>query len=570
MNRRDMLKRTSLAAAGVIGSFHGGGTAVATENGFARAKREGWSEWIRTASDRHAVANGCYFDFAAAEHVVTFIERFARHSKGEWAGQPFILAEWQKRELIMPLFGWKRADGTRRFRVAYVEIPKKNGKSALCSAIALYLLVADDEPGAEVYAAAADRDQAGIVFDESKRIVQASPALSEVLEVIDSRKTITFLHMRSKYQALSADTATKEGLNIHGLIFDELHAQKFRTMWDTLRYGGASRRQPLIIAITTAGYDRHSICYEQREYAIRVRDGIVPDDSYFCLIYAADPEDDWTARETWYKANPSLGITINERDFAQACQEAQESPVKENVFKRYRLNIWTEQSERFFQMEKWDACDAPIDMKRLEKQPCFGGLDLSTTLDITAFGLVFRLDDKVVLLPFFWAPEENARQRERKDHVPYLTWARQGLIRLTPGNKVDYAIVRRDINQLRKEYQIKEIAFDRWNSSQLVTELEDDGFTMVEMGQGFASMNAPTKALEEMVVGGEIVHGGNPVLRWMASNTAVRTDPAGNYKPDKEKSGEKIDGIVACIMGLDRLNRHGNKVRVYDDCGLLT
>jgi phage terminase large subunit-like protein len=468
----------------------------------------------------------------------------------------------------MPLFGWKRADGTRRFRIAYIEIPKKNGKSAIGSGLSLYLLAADNEPGAEVYSAAADRDQASIVFNEAARMVDSSPVLAKRLGVVQSRKTITFLAEGSVYRALSADVPTKEGLNIHALIFDELHAQKSRDLWDTLRYGGAARRQPLIVSITTAGFDRHSICWEQRDYAIKVRDAIIEDDSYFTYIRAAEPEDDWTAPETWYKANPSMGITIDEREFSQACKEAQESPVKENSFKRYRLNIWTEQSVRWLQMDKWDACNALVDPARFKGNVCYAGLDLASTTDIAALSLIFRDGDGFVVLPYFWIPEENARRRERKDRVPYMTWARHGLIDTTPGNVIDFDRIRKRINELNDMFNIKEIAIDRWNASQLTTQLDGDGFTMVPFGQGFASMSSPTKELEAIVLSKRLAHGGNAVLRWMASNIAVKEDAAGNIKPDKEKSSEKIDGMVALIMALDRASRHGIKKSVYEERGI--
>ena len=532
------------------------------------AKREGWTDWIRSDVDERAAMNGCRFDIRAAEHVVKFFETFLRHSEGKWAGNPFILIDWQKTDLLMPLFGWLRADGTRRFRHAYVEIPKKNGKSAIGSGVSLYLLTADNEPGAEVYAAAADRDQASIVFDGAKRMVEASPELSSRLDIIDSRKTIAYLGMKSKFQALSADVPTKEGLKIHGLIFDELHAQKTRRLWDTLRYGGAAREQPLDISITTAGFDKNSICWEQRDYATKVLDGIIGDDSFFAYIRAAGPEDDWTARDTWYKANPSLGIILSEDEFAQACKEAQESPVKENSFKRYRLNIWTEQSVRWLSMDKWDLCAEPVDAGLLSGKECFGALDLASTTDIAALGLLFRNGSRYSVLPYFWIPEENATRRERKDRVPYLTWAKQGFIELTPGNVIDYDLIRKRINELGDLFNIKEIAVDRWNAAQITTQLEGDGFTMVPFGQGFASMSSPTKELEAVVLGQRLAHGGNPVLRWMASNVAVKEDAAGNLKPDKEKSIEKIDGIVALIMALDRSSRHGEKKSGYEERGI--
>lgn len=543
----------------------------------ATAKDEGWSEWIRTEADERAVLSGCWFDREAAARVEVFFERFLRHSKGEWAGKPFRLQEWQKRDLLFPLFAWKKRNGYRRFRNAYIEVPKKNGKSALCSGISLYLLVADGEPGAEVYSAAADRDQASIVYGEAERMVMSSPALSRRLRVIPSRKTILFPRTNSVYRALSADVPTKEGLNIHGLIFDELHAQKSRELFDTLRYGGAARRQPLLVSITTAGFDRNSICWEQHEYARKVLKGIVEDESFFAYIRAANedpnegPVDDWTSREAWYKANPSLGVTISEEAFAAECREAQEKPTLQNSFKRYRLNIWTSADVRWMPMDKWDASAGSVEPHMLAGKSCFGGLDLSTTLDITACVFVFPWDDGIYKLhPLFWIPEENMRERSTRDRVPYEVWARQGLVRTTPGNVVDYAWIEKDILEFAERHKVEEIAYDQWNATEIIQRLTDAGLVMVPTRQGFASMSGPMKQTEALVYSGKLHHGGNPVLRWMADNVQASVDPAGNLKPDKGKSRERIDGIVALIMAIGRAAMRENQASVYEERGLIS
>lgn len=509
-----------------------------------------WSSWIRTEADARAVAVGYVFDCAAAERVRTFFRRFLRHSKGEWAGQSFELLDWQWEEIVAPLFGWLRPDGTRRYRRGYIEVPKKNGKSCLFSGLSLYLLLADGEPGAEIYSAAVDRDQASIVFLEAANMVEASPQLASRLQVVRSTKRIVDHRSRSLYKALSADVPAKEGLNAHAILIDELHAQKSRDLWDALRYAGASRRQPLHLAITTAGYDRHSICWEQHEYALRVQDGTVQDLGFFGYIKAADPGDDWTDPEIWRKANPSFGMTLSAEQFAEDCQEAQQSPAKENSFRRYRLNQWTEQDVRWLSMEKWDACDGKVE--NLDGRSCFAGLDLSSTTDLSALVLVFADADRFDVLPFFWVPEEGARERERRDHVPYMQWIRQGYIEATPGDVVDFDVIRRRINELGQRFRIEQIALDRWNATQLATQLSGDGFEMVAFGQGYASMSAPTKKLDELVRAGKLNHGGHPVLRWMAGNVSLETDAADNWKPSKKKSIERIDGVVALIMALDQ------------------
>lgn len=526
-----------------------------------------WTAWIRTPADELAVENGCWFDIDAAERVRHFFRRFLRHSKGQWADKPFELLDWQWQDVVAPLFGWKRTDGTRRYRRGYVEVPKKNGKSTLFAGLSLYLLTCDSEPGAEIYSAAVDRDQASIVFNEGANMVDRSPHLTSRLSVIRSTKRIVDHRSRSLYRALSADVPAKEGINAHAVLIDELHAQRTRDLWDTLRYAGASRRQPLHLSITTAGFDRHSICYEQHDYALKVLDGTVKDAAFFAYIAAAGNKDDWTAPEVWRKANPSFGVTIDAEQFAEDCREAQESPAKENSFRRYRLNQWTEQDVRWMSMQKWDACADEVG--DLSGRTCFAGLDLSSTTDVSALVLVFPNDDGYSVLPFFWVPEEGARQRERRDRVPYGDWVREEFMEATPGEVVDYDRIRNRINELGKQYYISQVAIDRWNATQLATQLAGDGFEMIAFGQGYASMSAPTKKLEEVVLARRLRHGGHPVLRWMAGNVSIEQDAADNWKPSKKKSCERIDGIVALVMGLDLAAREDNSRSIYETPGSL-
>jgi phage terminase large subunit-like protein len=495
-----------------------------------------------------------YFDPEAAQHAVNFFEGWLRHSKGKHAGQPFTLLEWQT-VMIGELFGWKRlADNTRRYRVAYISTAKKQGKSTLLAGIGLYLLVMDGENGAEVYGAAADREQASVVYREAASMVRASPQLSRVLEVIDSRRTIAYRKEASFYRVLSADAFRAEGLNIHGLLFDELHAQRDRRLWDALRYGGAAREQPLIVSITTAGYDRNSICWEQYSYAQAVMRDWTHDPTFFPCIYEADEADEWTAEDTWPKANPSWGVTIKPEDFAADCREAQLSSTKENAFRRYRLNQWTQQDTRWIKMEVWDACasgpPAPLDGRE-----CWCGLDLATTYDTSAFVAVFPAPDGTYdVLCRFWIPGDNAHEREKRDRVPYATWAKEpesGLT-MTSGNVTDYDVIRRDINEFAQKYNVRQIAIDRWNATQLSLQLQGDGLEVVGFGQGFGSMSSPSKQLENLIVSGKVRHGGNKVLSWMAGNASVKVDASGNIKPIKPPHGgaDRIDGIVALVMAL--------------------
>lgn len=513
------------------------------------------------------------FDERAASVAVAFFERLLRHSKGEWAGKPFALLAWQ-RELVRNVFGWKRADGTRRYRKVYIEVPRKNGKSTICAGIALYMLFADGEKGAEVYSAAADRDQAGIVFNEAKAMVQDSPRLAEVAQVYKS--SIVVESERSFYRVLSADAFTKHGLNAHGVVIDELHAQPNRELFDVLVTSTGARRQPLIVMITTAGYDRESVCWEQHEYARKVQQGVIVDDEWYVAIYAAEETDDWRDPAVWQKANPSLGETLKVSYLEAECKRAEQVPAYQNTFRRLHLDQWTQQETKWLDLGMWDACGEPVDVALLAGAKCYGGLDLASSSDIAAFELCFPSepgeDEAYTFLSHFWIPKENMVQRSLKDRVPYDAWVRDGLMTATPGNVIDFDVIVRDIEALGEKYKIEEIAFDRWGAFQVSNQLTGMGFTMVGFGQGFVSMSQPTKDLLRLTMAKQIKHGGNAVLRWMADNIVVDQDAAGNVKPNKAKSREKIDGIVAGIMALDRaVKSRGSAAKsVYDSRGVLT
>lgn len=497
-----------------------------------------------------------WFDEAAADHACTFFERFLLHSKGEWAGQPFRLEPWQRDRVIRPLFGWKRADGTRRYRTAFVSMGRKCGKSEIGAGIALYCLIADGEIGAEVYSAAADRDQAAIVFEAARSMVEASPALARHCEVY--RRAIVVPSTGSSYKVLSADAPTKHGKNAHAVIFDELHAQPNRDLWDVLKTAMGARRQPLMVALTTAGFDRESICREVYDYACKVRDGIIVDDTFLTVIYETDKAEDWTDPKVWAKANPNLGVCLKIEFLQEECRRAQESPAYQNTFRRLHLNQWTEQETRWIDMRVWDRGGKAIDLESLEGRPCTAGLDLSSRTDLSAFVLLFAPDPNrgethYQVLPFFWMPAENIRDRARRDRVPLDLWVGSGHIAATEGNVIDYRAIQRKVCELRETYDIREIAIDRWNSTQLAIELEGEGLTVCEFGQGYKEMSDPTKELDALIISERLQHGGHPVLRWMASNVALRKDPADNWKPDKGRSQDRIDGIVALVMALGRM-----------------
>lgn len=520
------------------------------------------------------MAKDSHYDKDAADHAVCFIEKFCCHTKGRWDGKPFELIDWQE-QIIRDIFGTIKENGYRQFNTAYVEIPKKQGKSELAAAVALYLLCADFEPGAEVYGCAADRNQAQIVFDVALQMVKRCPALEKKMSIRPSQKEMEYLPTGSKYKALSADVANKHGFNIHGVIFDELHTQPNRKLFDVMTKGsGDARMQPLYFLITTAGNDVNSICYEQHQKAKDILEGRKHDATFYPVIFGADDDEDWTDPKVWKKANPSLGITVGIDKVEIACEQAKQNPAEENSFRQLRLNQWVKQSVRWMPMDKWDACSFPVNEGALEGSVCYGGLDLSSATDITAFVLVFPPqdeDDKYSVLPYFWVPEDTLELRVKRDHVMYDLWEKQGFIQTTEGNVIHYGFIEKFIEELGERFDIREIAFDRWGAVQMVQNLEGMGFTVVPFGQGFKDMSPPTKELMKLTLEERIAHGGHPVLRWMMDNIYVRTDPAGNIKADKEKSTEKIDGAIATIMALDRAIRCGNDTgeSVYDSRGLL-
>lgn len=513
------------------------------------------------------------YDKSAADYAVAFIENLC-HTKGTWAGKPFELIDWQE-QIIRDLFGTLKPNGYRQFNTAYIEIPKKQGKSELAAAVALLLTCGDGEERAEVYGCAADRQQAAIVFDVAADMVRMCPALSKRVKILASQKRLIYTPTNSFYQVLSAEAYSKHGFNIHGVVFDELHTQPNRKLFDVMTKGsGDARMQPLYFLITTAGTDTHSICYETHQKAKDIIEGRKIDPTFYPVIYGADESDDWTDPKVWKKANPSLDITVGIDKVKAACESAKQNPGEENAFRQLRLNQWVKQAVRWMPMEKWDKCAFAVDEDELEGRVCYGGLDLSSTTDITAFVLVFPpLDneDKYIILPYFWIPEDNLTLRVNRDHVPYDVWERQGYLQTTEGNVVHYGFIEKFIEKLGERFNIREIAFDRWGAVQMVQNLEGMGFTVVPFGQGFKDMSPPTKELMKLVLEQKIAHGGHPVLRWNMDNIYIRTDPAGNIKADKEKSTEKIDGAVATIMALDRAIRCGNDhgASVYDERGIL-
>lgn len=514
-----------------------------------------------------------HYDKEKADRAVKFIENLC-HTKGKWAGKRFWLLPWQE-QLIRDIFGIVKQDGYRQFRTAFVEICKKVGKSELAAAIALYLLYADNEPSAEVYGAAADRQQASIVFDVARQMVEMSPALMKRSKLMTATKRIVNYGNAGYYQVLSAEVGGKHGFSVSGLVFDEIHTQPNRQLYDVLTKGSSDARQnPLHFIITTAGTDRHSIAYELHTKAIDILEGRRVDPTFYPVVYGLKDDEDWEDEANWYKVNPSLGYTVDIERLRDAYREAKQNPADEVTFRWLRMNQWVSSTTAWIPDQIYQRGNEEIDLKLLEGRDCYGGLDLSSTGDITAFVLMFPPrdeDEKYILLPFFWVPEETIPQRVKANLVPYDVWERQGYLMSTEGNVIHYDFIEKFIEELGEKYHILEIAFDRWGATQMVQDLEGMGFTVVPFGQGYSSMSAPTKEFYKILMEGNMVHGGHPVLRWMAGNVVIDTDPAGNIKVTKARSKEKIDGIVAAIMALDRCIR--NQVQkqgsVYDERGIL-
>lgn len=536
---------------------------------------------VRMAVERHCRdldrdESPYWFDVSEANFRIKFLECL-HHSKGEWAGQPIKLEPWQA-FLVAVLFGWKQqSDGARRFRTGYVELARKNGKSTIAAALGHSLFVADGEEGAEVYTAATKRDQAKIVHEEAKRMAKKSPLLNRSVKTC--RDNLFHRATNSKYEPLGADADTQDGLNVSGAIVDEVHAHKTRELWDVLETATGSRRQPLILGITTAGSggDKESICWELHQYSRKVLEGQVDDDSWFAFVAALDeaqldangteivPADDWTDERVWAKANPNLGVSVKLDDLRRKFKKAMETPAAQNNFRRKHLNQWTESTTAWLPAGLWESCAGghwygPHGLleeirEKYRGRPCWVGGDLSSVNDLTGFVFAFPDDmGGVDVIPFAWCPRDNAIGRSRDRRVPYMTWSQRGVLFLTEGNSVDDEAPRRLILQARDEWgwDVREVAIDPYNAAHLLKRLGEDGFVAFEHRQGYLSMNEPIKTTQKAILDRKLRHGGHPVLAWCVSNVVVRPDPAENLKFDKAKSGDKIDLAVAMTMAVGR------------------
>ena len=506
-----------------------------------------------------------YYDESAAEHICSFFEKYLKHSKGEWAGTPVTLEPWE-RFIICNIFGWKSiSNGYRRFRTAYIETGRKNGKTTLLAGIGNYLFFADGEPGAEIYTCATKLEQAKISHDEAKRMIKASPTLIKRAKIF--RDNFSIQETSSKFQPLGADADTLDGLNIHAALIDELHAHKNRNLWDVVETATGSRRQPLQIAITTAGFDRDTICFMIHDYVEKILERVVDDDTFFGIIYGIDQEDKikWQDESIWIKANPNLGVSVKLEDLQRKAKRAKEMPSQLNAFLQKHLDVWTEAAEIWIPLEKWDECFKEFDDKDLYDRECFAGLDLSSRNDITALSIVFppTINEPMKAIFRFFIPQDNMQERVRRDRVPYDAWHRQGHIYATRGNVIDYDFVLNQIMEDCKHFKVMSLYYDIYGATRFSQDLRNLGFEdpkenkhaerhLVEVSSTYNNYTYPMKELEKLIYGKQIEIQKTPVMRWMASNMVLRMGPTGGIMPDKAKSRDKIDGVVSLCLGMMR------------------
>ena len=538
-----------------------------------------------------------HFDQEKADRALNFIKQL-KHTKGTWKGVPFTVLPWQD-QAIKDIFGTVRDNGYRQYNTAYLEVTKKQGKSELGAAIALYLLCADSEHFAEIYGCAADRQNASIIFDVAMDMVDQSPILKKYIKPIPSTKRLVYANTKSYYQVLSAEAYSKHGYNVHGVIFDELHAQPNRNLFDVMTEGsGDAREQPLFFLITTAGddADRQTIGWEQHQTAVDILTGVKHDPTFYAMIFGLDREnrriwkgreyesidknledsEEWAAtwqdKKVWEKVNPSIGHTVSWDKVNDQFNRAKGNMVKEKNFRWLRLNSWEKiKTNKWLGLDFWDRCKGKIDLAKLEGRPCYGGLDLSTKIDMTAYIRLFPPDDinqRWIVVPTFWIPEDRVQERVDADGVPYDQWVQQGYLKTTPGNVIDYDFIHQEIVESRGRYKINELGYDPWNAMQTAIKLEDEGLVAVEVRQGYKSMSPPMKEIEQLVRGRKLIHDGNPVLRWNVGNVEIKMDENENIRPVKGKGIERIDGLVAMINAMSRAMLEEDNESVYQHRGV--
>jgi phage terminase large subunit-like protein len=534
------------------------------------------ADWVVKACQRalhwreHPDELDIHFDEKAAQRVITFAG-FLRHLKGPLAGRPITLEPWQI-FIVTQIYGWMRnSDGLRVIRSIYIEVPRKNGKSTLCSVLALYHLIADGEQSAEVYSAATTRDQARIVFDDARVMVTRSPDLTKRLKV--NRLNVAHLQSNSKFEPLSADADSLEGKSPSCSIIDELHVHKTAEVWDVLNVASGARTQPIIFAITTAGTNLHGVCYEIRDYVKKLLDGSLQDPTFFGVIYTIDESDDWRDPKAWIKANPNYNVSVQPDDIERLARQALESPRAEVNFRTKRLNQWMNASQAWIGSHDWEACNAPRPpLSEMKGRKCYMGLDLASVSDFASVALLFEIDGKLYLYEKHYLPEDTVEKASGALGQNLRTWVHEGHIVVTPGNVTDLAYIKEEVIQALEDYDVIEIAYDPWGATELSSSLLEQGAPMVKFGQSIMAMSDPAKEFEKAIKSKQLVHGSDPVLTWMMGNTVIYIDPNGNIKPKKEVEANKIDGVIAAIMALGRLKINGGVKRPspYESRGILT
>jgi phage terminase large subunit-like protein len=519
-------------------------------------KREGWM----TDGD---------FEYLKVKY---FYEHFLKHPDGK----PFLLTDWEE-EIISALMGTLTEDGKRRYRKAYLSMPRKCGKSTLMAGLLLYFLVVISEKHRfmQIYSAAGSSEQAGVVFRCAAEMVRQSPQLSKIIRIIEFTKRMRNLRTDATYFVLSRESATAHGINAAMCVFDETFNQKDSFLWDAIERSMGTQPEPLLVSISTAGTNRESLCRRLYDYGKKVNSGEVVDPTFYTRIYEADDSDDWEDEAVWLKANPSIKSGFRFLDeMRSSFNRAREIPSEENMFRNQYLNMWAAAEVRWIASAVWDGCGAPFTISELEGRECWVGLDLGASRDITAAVFLFpplNDDDIFRLVCFFWIPSENIEERGRKDGAPYSSWVKAGFIMTTPGNIVDYAGIRSTLNEFAGKFKILGVGIDPWNSAQIAPALVEDGFEVVDIRQGYQTLSAPMKEFERLLLSKKISHNNNPVLRWMADSTVVVTDPAGNIKPDKSQRNRRIDGIVASIIAISIFMKAPKESgSVYDHRGILT
>lgn len=509
---------------------------------------------------------GLEFRPQAAEHALSFFQ-FSRHVKGVLSGESIKLEPWQV-FIVANIFGWYwQETGLRRFRTAYNEVARKNAKSTLASCIALYMLAFDHEEGAEIYSCATKKDQARIVFNDARQMVLKSSELKRLISI--QRNTLSVLSSYSKFEPLSSDTNTLDGLNVHLAVLDEVHQQK-REMWDVIETSTGSRLQSLLFAITTAGFDKTGICYEQRGYAEKILSGVISDDTYFAIIFTLDECDDWKDRSVWIKANPNLNVSVRPDDLERLAKKAEEVPTARNNFLTKRLNIWVNTATAWLNLERWERCPPRASDEALQSLPCYVGIDLANKLDVAAVVLVFVDGDKLHLLCKFYLPSDVIAVKSRTIGNMYQSWADSGYLTLTEGNVIDHDRIEDDLREILDEYDVHEIAFDPWGSTQMANRLAADGAPLVEVPQNAKNLSEAMKEVEALVIAGKLHHGDNPVLNWMASNVCAKQLANENILPEKSSADNKIDGMVALFTAVSRIIRaQASAASTYEDNDLL-